>query len=93
MANRKQVVEAIRQWLQEIGSDLLEDEDLNIDDELGFLLGEYLNEYDLCVGCRWYFSPGSLMRKAERLNKGVHEQDVQALGVEHRKPETKGAAK
>lgn len=92
MANRKQVVEAMRQWLQEIESDLLEDEDMNIDYELGFLLGEYLNEYDLCVGCRWYFSPERSCEKPNDSIRGCMNR-IYKHWVEHHKPETKGSAK
>lgn len=68
MANRKQVVEALLQWHQETGSDLLEEVDLDIDDELECLLGEYLYEYDLCSGCRWYFCPE---RSCEKPNDSI----------------------
>lgn len=68
MATRKQVVEAMRQYLQEIGSDLLEEEGFDVDKELEFLLGEYLYECDLCSGCRWYFSPE---RSCEKPNDSI----------------------
>jgi len=63
MATRKQVVEAIDQWLHETESEDLEDKDLDIDDELEFFLHEYLNEYGLCESCRCYFSPDRTCEK------------------------------
>lgn len=68
MATRKQAIEAIDQWLHEIESDILEDKDLDIDAELVFFVKEYLDEYYLCRGCRWYFSPD---RTCEKPTDGI----------------------
>ena len=68
MATRKQAIEVIDKWLHETESDILEDKDLDIDAELMFFVEEYLNEYDLCWGCRWYFRPE---RSCEKPTDGI----------------------
>ena len=63
MANRKQAIEVIDKWLHEVDSEILNDKDLDIDEELKFFVREYLDEYYLCNGCRWYFSPDRTCEK------------------------------
>ena len=68
MATRKQAIEVIDKWLHETNCECLNDKDLNIDEELMFFVNEYLNEYNLCMGCRWYFSPD---RTCEKPTDGI----------------------
>jgi len=68
MATRKQAIEVIDKWLHETNSEDLNDKDLDIDEELMFFVHEYLNEYDLCRSCRWYFSPD---RTCEKPTDGI----------------------
>ena len=68
MATRKQAIEVIDKWLHETNSEDLKDKDHDIDEELMFFVQEYLYEYDLCRGCRWYFSPD---RTCEKPTDGI----------------------
>ncbi len=63
MATRKQVAEDIEEWLRLTKCDVLEDEDLDIEEELDFFIDEYLFQYGLCNGCRWYFKPDRTCEK------------------------------
>lgn len=68
MASRKQAIEIIDKWLHETKSEDLNDKGLDIDEELMFFVHEYLNEYGLCSGCRWYFSAD---RTCEKPTDGI----------------------